>query len=157
MRSKLIPASLLADQATEDHVSRYAAVDPASTPPTPLPHIVRMIHCALAARSRDVPEEIRKHVLTALHSLLTGPEMTKIIATNCLASVQVLMLLSMCDDLNGSDAGAADGAVWRNVGTAIRIATYIVSSLSLPGSLDAERLGLASQCITQSCSILSAE
>nr|XP_019044460.1 hypothetical protein I302_06371 [Kwoniella bestiolae CBS 10118]OCF23390.1 hypothetical protein I302_06371 [Kwoniella bestiolae CBS 10118] len=116
-----VSESLLADKASAAHVDKYAAVDPRSTPPTPLPLIVRMIHCAIAARSRDVPEHIQKSLLSSLHSLLLGPEMQKLAATRCLGSIQVLLLLSMCEDLNGPDAGDASENVWQNVGTAARM------------------------------------
>ncbi|WWC87422.1 uncharacterized protein L201_002311 [Kwoniella dendrophila CBS 6074] len=99
-RDKIIPLfpvisvseSLLAVKANDSHVDKYAAVDPRSTPPTPLPLIVRMIHCAVAS---DLG--------------------------NCLGSVQVLILLSLCDDLNGANAGDASENVWQNVGTAARM------------------------------------
>ncbi|OCF35093.1 hypothetical protein I316_03133 [Kwoniella heveanensis BCC8398] len=117
-----VSESLLADKATPAHVDKYAAVDPRSTPPTPLPHIVRMVHCAIASCSRDVPERIRQSVRTSLHSLLLGPEMVKLTSTRCLGSVQVLLLLSMCEDLNGSDAGEARETAWQNIGTASRTA-----------------------------------
>lgn len=120
-----VSESLLADKASEEHVAKYASVD--RNPPTPLPHIVRMIHCAIAAASRDVPADVRKCVLSSLHRLLAGPEMAKITATRCLGTVQVLILLSMCDDLNGSNAIGASEAVWQNVGTAARIGFGIVS------------------------------
>lgn len=123
-----VSESLLADKASDDHVAKYASVD--RHPPTPLPHIVRMIHCAIAAASRDLPADIRSNVWASLHRLLTGPEMTKIAATRCLGTVQVLILLSMCDDLNGPSAVGASEAVWQNVGSAIRMGFGIVSVLS---------------------------
>ena len=86
-----------------------------------------MIHCAIAAVSRDVPSGIRNSVISSLHRLLSGPEMAKIVATRCLGTVQVLVLLSMCDDLNGSSAVGASETVWQNVGSAIRIGFGIVS------------------------------
>lgn len=89
-----------------------------------------MIHCAIAAASRDLPADIRNNVWASLHRLLTGPEMTKIALTRCLGTVQVLILLSMCDDLNGPSAVGASEAVWQNVGSAIRMGFGIVSVLS---------------------------
>ncbi|GFZ44923.1 hypothetical protein JCM24511_02649 [Saitozyma sp. JCM 24511] len=117
-----VSESLLADKATDEHVNKYAAIDPHSTPPTPLPHIVRMIHCAIASRSRTVPTHIQQSILSSLHSLLSGPEMAKIVTSRSLGNIQVLLLLAMCDDLNGADAVAANETVWQNVGTAIRMA-----------------------------------
>ena len=64
--------------------------------------------------------------MSSLHRLLSGPEMAKIVATRCLGTVQVLVLLSMCDDLNGSSAVGASETVWQNVGSAIRIGFGIV-------------------------------
>lgn len=81
----------------------------------------------MAARSRDVPLRIRESLLSTLHALLAGPEMAKIIASRSLGSVQVLLLLSMCDDLNGPDAAVTTETVWQNIGTAIRTAIGIVS------------------------------
>ncbi|WWC93569.1 hypothetical protein V866_000404 [Kwoniella sp. B9012] len=120
-----VSESLLADKASAAHVDKYAAVDPRSTPPTPLPLIVRMIHCAVAAQSRDVPEYIRRSLTSSLHSLMTGPEMQKLANTRCLGSIQVLLLLSMCEDLNSPDAGDASENVWQNVGTAARMGTAL--------------------------------
>jgi len=125
-----VSESLLADRANESHVSKYAPVDPNSTPGTPLPQIVRMIHCAVASRSREVPETIRRSILSSLHSLLLGPEMAKIASTRCLGSIQVLMLLSMCDDLLAADGTQARENQWQNVGTAVRMAFAIVSDLN---------------------------
>lgn len=121
-----VSESLLADKASDEHVAKYASVD--RNPPTPLPHMVRMIHCAIAATSREVPQDVRNSVLTSLHRLLAGPEMAKIAATRCLGTVQVLILLSMCEDLNGPNAVGAGEAVWQNVGSAIRIGFGIVSA-----------------------------
>jgi len=147
-----VSESLLADKASDDHVAKYASVD--RNPPTPLPHIVRMIHCAIAAASRDLPANVRDNVLASLHRLLTGPEMTKIAATRCLGTVQVLILLSMCDDLNGSSAVGASEAVWQNVGSAIRMGFGIVSVLSRSVLTNA---GLTSQYLACSNTILSAQ
>lgn len=122
-----VSESLLADRANESHVTKYAPVDPNSTPGTPLPQIVRMIHCAVASRSREVPEAIRRSILASLHSLLLGPEMAKIASTRCLGSIQVLMLLSMCDDLLAPDGTQARENQWQNIGTAVRMAFAIVS------------------------------
>ena len=119
--------SLLTDKVSEEHVSKFAAIDPNSVPPTPLPNLVRMIHCAIAARSRDVPEHIRQSLLSAVHGLRNGPEITKIIASRSLASIQVLLSLSVCDDLNNPDANEALEVVWQNVGAAARIGFGIVS------------------------------
>lgn len=106
---------------------KYAAIDSHSTPPTPLPQVVRLIHCALASLSREVPAEIRDSVLEKLLALLPGPEMSEICRIDCLGSIQVLLLLSMSDELNGADSGSGAAAVWRNVGTATRMASAIVS------------------------------
>lgn len=148
-----VSESLLADKANESHVDKYAAVDPNSTPSTPLPHIVRMIHCAIASRARDVPETIRQSILTSLHSLLLGPEMAKVASVRCLGSVQVLLLLSMCDELHAADAVQARENAWQNVGTAIRMGFAIVC-LFLPAMLTP---GITSACIRQSNTILSAQ
>lgn len=91
-----------------------------------------MIHCAIAALSRDVPTEIRSNVLSSLHRLLSGPEMSKIAATRCLGSVQVYVLLSMCNDLNRPGGLGSEEVVWHNVGNAIRMAFGIVSTHSCP-------------------------
>nr|XP_018263463.1 uncharacterized protein I303_03332 [Kwoniella dejecticola CBS 10117]OBR85621.1 hypothetical protein I303_03332 [Kwoniella dejecticola CBS 10117] len=128
-RDKIIPLfpvisvseSLLADKANDAHVDKFAAVDPKSTPPTPLPLIVRMIHCAIASRSREVPEYIQRSLQSSLHSLLLGPEMQKLVTTRCLGSIQVLVLLSMCEDLCGANAGDASENVWHNIGMAARM------------------------------------
>lgn len=120
-----VSESLLADKASDEHVAKYASVD--RNPPTPLPHIVRMIHCTIAALSREVPSGIRENVVTSLHRLLAGPEMAKIASTRCLGSVQVYILLSMCDDLNRSGGLGGEEAVWQNVGNAVRMGFGIVS------------------------------
>jgi hypothetical protein len=119
-----VSESLLADKASDDHVAKFASIDP--NPPTPLPHIVRMIHCALAASSRTVSHNIRDNVKSSLHRLLAGPEMAKIVNTRCLGSIQVLVLLSMNDDLNGPSAVGATESVWQNVGNATRMGFGIV-------------------------------
>ena len=147
-----VSESLLADKASDEHVAKYASVD--RNPPTPLPHIVRMIHCAIAAASRNVPADVRSSVFTSLHRLLTGPEMTKISTTRCLGTVQVLLLLSMCDDLNGSSAVGASETVWQNVGSAIRMGFGIVG---LTARLAVDVLGIASECVARSDPILPAE
>jgi hypothetical protein len=126
-----VSESLLADKATDEHVNKYAAIDPHSTPPTPLPHIVRMIHCAIASRSRTVPTHIQQSILSSLHNLLSGPEMAKVVTSRSLGNIQVLLLLAMCDDLNGADAVGANETVWQNVGTAVRMAFGIVRVLGL--------------------------
>ncbi|KAL7423535.1 hypothetical protein Q5752_001115 [Cryptotrichosporon argae] len=120
-----VSESLLADKASDEHVTKYAAIDPHSTPPTPLPHIVRMIHCAIASRSRAVPERVRQSVLASLHNLVSGAEMAKVVASRSLGNIQVLILLSMCDDLNAPDPIGAEETVWQNVGRAIRMALAI--------------------------------
>ncbi|KAK6910692.1 hypothetical protein I203_104724 [Kwoniella mangroviensis CBS 8507] len=125
LAGRLHPLKIRVNCICPAHVDKYAAVDPRSTPPTPLPLIVRMIHCAVAAQSRDVPEYIRKSLTSSLHSLMTGPEMQKLANTRCLGSIQVLLLLTMCEDLNSPDAGDASENVWQNVGTAARMGTAL--------------------------------
>jgi hypothetical protein len=90
-----------------------------------------MIHCAIASRSRTVPTHIQQSILSSLHHLLSGPEMAKIVTSRSLGNIQVLLLLAMCDDLNGADAVGANETVWQNVGTAVRMAFGIVRALSL--------------------------
>ncbi|WWC69091.1 uncharacterized protein I206_103027 [Kwoniella pini CBS 10737] len=128
-RDKIIPLfpvisvseSLLADKANDAHVDKYAPVDPKSTPPTPLPLVVRMLHCAIASRSREVPESIQRSLQSSLHSLLLGPEMQRVASARCLGSIQVLVLLSMCEDLCAPDAADASENVWQNIGIAARM------------------------------------
>lgn len=98
-----------------------------------------MIHCAIASRARDVPEAIRQSILTSLHNLLLGPEMAKVASTRCLGSVQVLLLLSMCDELHAADAVQARENAWQNVGTAIRMAFAIVSLFNQGSQADYRR------------------
>jgi hypothetical protein len=52
--------------------------------------------------------------------------MAKIVNTRCLGSIQVLVLLSMNDDLNGPSAVGATESVWQNVGNATRMGFGIV-------------------------------
>jgi len=80
--------------------------------------------------------------------------MTKISTTRCLGTVQVLLLLSMCDDLNGSSAVGASETVWQNVGSAIRMGFGIVG---LTARLAVDVLGIASECVARSDPILPAE
>lgn len=147
-----VSESLLADRANQTHVDKYAQVDPNSTPPTPLPHIVRMIHCAIASRSRDVPFGIRASILHSLHNLLQGPEFLRIASTRCLASVQVLMLLNMCDEIHAPDGIQARENLWQHLGTAVKSAFAIVSPMSLQLTI-----GTASTRVYEPCAIFPAK
>lgn len=125
--------------------------------------MVRLIHCALASLSREVPAEIRDNVLEKLLALLPGPEMSEISRIDCLGSIQVLLLLSMSDELNGADSGSGAAAVWRNVGTATRMASAIVSdpramSVVMLNPADVlSSVGPPQKCIDQSYPVLPAE
>jgi hypothetical protein len=57
--------------------------------------------------------------------------MAKVVTSRSLGNIQVLLLLAMCDDLNGADAVGANETVWQNVGTAVRMAFGIVRVLGL--------------------------
>lgn len=54
--------------------------------------------------------------------------MANIANTRSLGSVQVYLLLSMCDDLNRPGSLGQEEAVWDNVGKAIRMGFGIVSA-----------------------------
>lgn len=119
-------SSVLADKADEEHVQKFSQVNSTSIPATPLPKIVRLVHIALAAQSREVPGEIRNSLLSTLHALLAGPDVIKMMATSCLNTIQVLLLIGMNEDLNGPEGSDVKGAVWRNIGSALRMAFSIV-------------------------------
>ena len=148
-----VSESLLTESATADHLNKYISIDTKSSPPTPLPRIVRMIHCALAARSRLVPSRVRDSVMTNLRNLLASPEMVGLSSTQSLGSVQVLTLLCLCDDLNHADGLMASEAAWRNAGLASRTAFSVVGSSSGASSSP----GLAPEHILNSYPVLSSQ
>nr|XP_018260629.1 uncharacterized protein I303_07555 [Kwoniella dejecticola CBS 10117]OBR82787.1 hypothetical protein I303_07555 [Kwoniella dejecticola CBS 10117] len=110
--------SLINDQPDEKYWERFVEMHHNSAPPTPLPGIVRIIHCALAAMSREVPSDIRQNILSTLQNLLVGPELDRIRRTSTIASVQVLVSLTICDELSGNGISSS----WLQLGEAIRMA-----------------------------------
>lgn len=110
---------------------RYNTWSYNSTPPTPIPHVVRLIHCALASLSREVPYKIRHSILTALHEHLNNGESAKLSQTTTLANAQVLILLGMNQDLHSYEESTAMSMMWQRVGTGLRMATELVGLLSL--------------------------
>ena len=113
---------------------------PNSTPPTPLPAVVRVIHCALAAMSREVPEDIRRHTLALLQHHLDSKDYSKLYCTPSLSSIQVLVLLTMNDELNEIDHGGGDS--WLKLGNAVRMAQTLVSKPCIANSQQLTRQAL---------------
>ncbi|KAL7421070.1 hypothetical protein Q5752_003954 [Cryptotrichosporon argae] len=113
--------SMLNDEPDAKYCEQFIELHHSSTPPTPLPEVVRIIHCALAAMSRTVPHGVRQRLLSALHGVLLGPSFARLSSISTLASVQVLVLLCMCDELNGDDTYLSS-SMWLKLGTAIRMA-----------------------------------
>lgn len=116
---------------------RYNTWSYNSTPPTPIPRVVRLIHCALASLSREVPYKIRHSILTALHEHLNNGESAKLSQTTTLANAQVLILLGMNQDLHSYEESTAMSMMWQRVGTGLRMATELavhrnVSSKAIP-------------------------
>ncbi|WVQ84259.1 hypothetical protein IAT38_006411 [Cryptococcus sp. DSM 104549] len=108
-----------------------------STPPSPMPHIVRLIHWCLPALSRDTPQPIRHSLLSTLHEHLDSGEIARLSGTTTLANAQVLVLLSMNQDLNSYEESTAVSMQWQRVGTGLRMALELalhrdVSSKAIP-------------------------
>jgi hypothetical protein len=81
--------------------------------------------------SRDVSAEIRQNVLSSLQNSLASVEFERLCRTSTISSIQVLILLTMCDELNGNGSTSP----FLKLGAAIRMAQELVSALPGPRSV----------------------
>ncbi|KAL7418641.1 hypothetical protein Q5752_007099 [Cryptotrichosporon argae] len=112
----------LLEMEKEANAIHFGPVSTNSTPPTPLPPIVQLIMAAIPALSRDVPCSIRRSLLLKLHRDLEQPDMTQILETSSIASVQILLMLSWSPELHAKDVYRALSLRWLRSGTAARMA-----------------------------------
>ncbi|WVW84359.1 hypothetical protein I302_106393 [Kwoniella bestiolae CBS 10118] len=106
-----------------------------STPPTPLPRILRLIICAVPAQWRAVPKDIRQSLRVTISSQLEDPKASTCLRASSLGNLQTLSVLAMSADLLPSSKYEN----WINTGTTIRMAQEIGLHRELPS--DAVPLG----------------
>ncbi|WWC94419.1 hypothetical protein V866_001261 [Kwoniella sp. B9012] len=99
-----------------------------STPPTPLPRILRLIICAVPAQWRAVPKDIRQSLRVTISSQLEDHKTSAFLRASSLGNLQTLSVLSMSSDL----LPASKYENWINTGMTIRMAQEIGLHRELP-------------------------
>jgi hypothetical protein len=100
--------------------------------------------------SREVSAGIRQNVLSSLQNSLASIEFERLCRTSTISSIQVLILLTMCDELNGNGSASP----FLKLGAAIRMAQELVSALpgARPTTCRLTMTGVASKCLARSSS-----
>ncbi|WWD18843.1 hypothetical protein CI109_103298 [Kwoniella shandongensis] len=114
---------------------RFSVWHTNSGPPTPLPPVVRLIHCTISSLSRDVPPSIRRSLLSALHEHLDNGEIAALSKTSSLANAQVLLLLSMNLELHAHEGSSAVSLLWQRAGVGLRMATELATHRNVSSSV----------------------
>ncbi|KAK8864133.1 hypothetical protein IAR55_001379 [Kwoniella newhampshirensis] len=118
-------SAFITDKPPDIWWQRFSVWHANSTPPSPLPPVVRLIHCTLASLSRDVPSTIRRSLLSALHEYLEGGQIAAVSKLSSLPHAQVLLLLSMNMELHSNEGSSAISMTWQRAGVGIRMATEL--------------------------------
>ncbi|RSH94936.1 hypothetical protein EHS25_000020 [Saitozyma podzolica] len=93
----LFPAVLGSRGPSPDFYAHFGIFHVNSTPPTPLPPVLRLILCAIPAMSRQVPPAIRDGILSGLNTALDSMDFS--LGMGSLARIQLHLLLSVNDGL----------------------------------------------------------
>nr|XP_019043146.1 hypothetical protein I302_07717 [Kwoniella bestiolae CBS 10118]OCF22076.1 hypothetical protein I302_07717 [Kwoniella bestiolae CBS 10118] len=96
----------------------YTMKENDSTPHSPLPKIVRLVHYGLASMSRSVPTAIRKSIVKAVREELDATSQTS--KQTSLSTVQLLITLSISLELHDDDPTENRSLLWQRTGSGIR-------------------------------------
>jgi hypothetical protein len=107
LSNSLISCSLGSRGPSPDFYAHFGIFHVNSTPPTPLPPVLRLILCAIPAMSRQVPPAIRDGILSGLNTALDSMDFS--LGMGSLARIQLHLLLSVNDGLWRRIRGYEDG------------------------------------------------
>ncbi|WVQ78697.1 hypothetical protein IAT38_000784 [Cryptococcus sp. DSM 104549] len=100
-----------------------------STPPSPLPRLLRLVVCAVPAQWRSVPRDIRQSLRLTLASQLDGMAGLGLTRASSLGNLQTMLVLSMSTEVLETSRRES----WLNVGLAIRMGQEIGLHRAIPG------------------------
>nr|XP_019007474.1 uncharacterized protein I206_07732 [Kwoniella pini CBS 10737]OCF46255.1 hypothetical protein I206_07732 [Kwoniella pini CBS 10737] len=113
-----VSESMGREQPPDTFWQYYTMKDYDSTPHSPLPKIVRLVHYGLASMSRAVPVPIRQSIIRAVREELDDTLQPS--RQNSLSTVQLLVSLFISLDLHHDNPTESRSLLWQRVGTGIR-------------------------------------
>jgi hypothetical protein len=99
-----------------------------SNSPSTLPPLTELVICTLVSSSRSIPNGIYEELIYALNSTLEGGgEGLKLLSISTMGHLQVLLLLTMSQELQGEATNHSGSVLFLRVGVALRMAQDLVS------------------------------
>lgn len=130
MADSRLTSSLGPNGSTPDFLESFVHFHSDSTPPTPLPPVIRLVLCAIPAMSRTVPVSVREGLLLAVNTALDSMDFSLGMAS--LANIQLHLMMSVNDNLwkRGPCGRAAYAAARMAIGLVrlTRFHVYIVGA-----------------------------
>ncbi|ORY26773.1 hypothetical protein BCR39DRAFT_540169 [Naematelia encephala] len=99
-----------------------------STPPTPLPRLLRLLICSVPAQWRSVPKDVRQSLRVTLLPLMEGEPGRLMTRSSSLGNLQSLLSLYLSREVLPTSKRES----WLNVGLAIRMAQEIGLHRDIP-------------------------